>query len=187
MLRKFPAGIPVMMFMVALMGGLVLSNYQAEANSERHHDGCDKPPANVPAALAVPADECVVEAVEAEGVQIYSCVNAAWVLKAPEANLSQHGRFAGNHFLGPTWQWKDGSKVKAAKTAASPGATPADVALLLLTVTKGEGKGDLEGVQHIQRLATVGGSPPAAACAGTDDLVVPYKASYFFYRAKKHR
>ena len=66
----------------------------------------------------VPAGQRVTAAAFAQGVQIYTCTaptattGYAWVFKAPEANLfDERARFAGSHFLGPTWQYKDGSKV----------------------------------------------------------------------------
>lgn len=185
MTRRFPTHL-VPLFLLPFTLGLTLFFYnKAAADSDRHHDSCKKAHDGIPPALSVPADECLVESVEAEGVQIYSCVNTAWVLKAPEANLAQHGRFVGNHFLGPTWQWKDGSKVKAAKTASAPGPTAGDIPQLLLTVTRSDGDGVLEGVKHIQRLSTSGGSAPVTACIGIEDLVVPYKATYLFYKTKK--
>jgi len=151
------------------------------------HDGkkCLDVPAGIPDAIKVPDGFCLKQHVTGSGVQIYSCINSAWALKAPEANLTDKGNFVGNHFLGPTWQWKDGSKVKATKTASSPGGTPADVPWLLLTVTKEDGEGKLDGTKLIQRINTLGGAAPAGACTATDDLLVGYKAEYLFYKVKK--
>jgi hypothetical protein len=156
------------------------------AQHGRGHDRCRRPPADVPAALAVPADECLSVQATGIGVQIYSCVAGAWVNKAPEANLvDDHGRFQGNHFLGPSWQWRDGSKVKAAKVAASAGADPThDVPWLLLAVTSEDGEGRLADVKHVQRLHTGGGAAPAGACTEGPEIRVPYTADYLFYHLR---
>lgn len=162
---------------------IALVSTPALANNDHHK--CDGGP-TVPDAIKVPDGHCLKEKVTGSGFQIYVCTAGAWMLKAPEANLTQKGEFKGNHFLGPTWQWKDGSKVKATKTAQAPGATPADVPWLLLTVTKEEGEGKLAGTKFIQRINTIGGAAPAGACTATDDLLVGYKADYLFWKQKKN-
>jgi hypothetical protein len=106
------------------------------------------------------------------------------VLKAPEADLlDRHGKFVGNHFLGPTWQWRDGSKVKGAAAAKVASPDPAsNVPWLLLNVTTQAGDGELSDVRHIQRLHTTGGVAPAGACTTEgEELRVPYTADYLFY------
>jgi hypothetical protein len=146
--------------------------------------GCRRPPDDVPAALQAPADECLKVQALGTGVQIYTCVAAAWVLKAPEADLlDRHGKFVGNHFLGPTWQWRDGSKVKGAAAAKVASPDPAsNVPWLLLNVTTQAGDGELSDVRHIQRLHTTGGVAPAGACTTEgEELRVPYTADYLFY------
>jgi Protein of unknown function (DUF3455) len=148
-------------------------------------EACGKAPGDLPVALSVPATECLKKRVTGVGFQIYACQVGSWVLKAPEANLTMGGKFVGNHFLGPTWQWRDGSKLKASKTASAPGATAADVPWLLLTVTKEEGAGELAGTKHILRIATKGGSPPTVICSNaTAEVAVPYEAEYLFYSAR---
>src|SRR6201990_2939560 len=62
--------------------------------------------------LQPPAGNTVFDAGYATGVQIYSCNNGAWSLKAPRATLKNiFGQSAWTHFAGPTWQYKDGSAV----------------------------------------------------------------------------
>jgi FtsP/CotA-like multicopper oxidase with cupredoxin domain len=150
--------------------------------SAREKRGCLRPPDDIPATLQAPADECLKVQALGTGVQIYTCVAAAWVLKAPEADLlDRHGKFVGNHFLGPTWQWRDGSKVKAA-AAAKVAPDPSSIPWLLLNVTSQAGDGELTDVRHIQRLHTTGGLAPAGTCATEGEEVrVPYTADYLFY------
>jgi hypothetical protein len=81
----------------------------------------------VPEALQTPDNERMVLQVHAKGDQIYSCkvdgAQAAWTLKAPEAQLfDKDGKAFGKHFAGPSWEASDGSRVvgKAAANAPSP-------------------------------------------------------------------
>jgi hypothetical protein len=145
-------------------------------------------PAGIPAALAVPAGQCLALETFAQGVQIYTCAAGAWVLRAPEADLSdRRGNYLGNHFLGPTWQANDGSKVKAARTAQLPAVTGAqDIPWLLLAVVANEGHGRLDDVTFIQRLHTGGGVAPAGPCTTEGaEVRVPYNAEYLFYRPQR--
>ena len=164
---------------------LLLASFAAVASAHNNDKKCLDVPKDIPAAIAVPDGHCLKEKVTGSGAQIYSCVGGVWTLKAPEANLTDKGKFVGNHFLGPTWQWVDGSKVKAARTAQSPGSTASDIPWLLLTVTKEEGEGKLDGTKFIQRIHTLGGVAPTDPCTVTNDLVVGYKADYLFWKEKK--
>ncbi len=155
---------------------------QAAVQQADHGRRCRRPPDDIPAALAVPADECLAVQALGSGVQIYTCTAGAWVLKAPEANLlDPHGRFLGNHFLGPSWQWRDGSKIKGTKVAGVPAPAATDVPWLLLSVNSPEGEGKLADITHIQRLHTAGGVAPAGACTEGTESRVPYTADYLFY------
>src|SRR6185503_16489134 len=97
--------------------------------------------------LAVPDGNKLKFFYDAVGVQIYACSATAtgfgWVFKAPEAKLyDKHGRDAGTHYVGPTWESTDGSKVGAAKIAgftADPSAIPA----LLLKAVSHTGEGQM--------------------------------------------
>jgi hypothetical protein len=140
--------------------------------------------------LAVPDGNKLKFSYDAVGVQIYACSVTAtgfgWVFKAPEANLyDKHGRDAGIHYAGPTWESTDGSTVVAARVAgftADPTAIPA----LLLGAVSHTGEGQMSEVTYIQRLDTVGGLAPTSGCdAGhVDELArVDYTATYYFYEA----
>jgi len=93
----------------------------------------------VPEKLSAPAAEHVILQAHATGSQIYVCQagpdqKLAWVLKAPEADLSDsHGDVIIKHYAGPTWHHNDGSEVvgKVAARQDAPDAT--DIPWLLLT------------------------------------------------------
>jgi hypothetical protein len=146
----------------------------------------------VPEALRTPANEQLVVRVHAKGEQIYSCkvdgAQAAWTLKAPEAQLfDKDGKAFGKHFAGPSWEAIDGSRVvgKAAANAPSPDAD--SIPWLLVKVVSQEGNGVLTPVTSIQRINTKGGKAPATGCdAGNEgeETRVPYSADYLFFAPK---
>lgn len=142
--------------------------------------------------LAVPAGNKVSFHYDAIGVQIYGCQATAtgygWVFTAPEATLyGRHGRVTGKHYVGPTWESTDGSKVVGAKLAAFT-ADPTAIPELLLQAASHDGTGVMSEVTYIQRLDTVGGLAPVAGCDAThvgDVARIDYTATYFFYEAEK--
>lgn len=148
-------------------------------------------PRDTPAALNPPADATLEASFPASGVQIYVCTAnpagaMAWTLKAPHATLYQGSEPAVIHFAGPSWQALDGSLVTGAKVASAPGPDPKAIPWLLLHATSNGAPGLLATVTTIQRLNTVGGAAPATGCdAGhvNAQVLVPYRADYFFYRA----
>jgi hypothetical protein len=152
------------------------------------------PPA--PAQLHVPADQSLIKALHATGVQIYECgpgkkdpSQFEWVFKAPEASLvTKGGRNAGRHYAGPTWESTDGSRVIGEVIASSPSTKPNSIPELLLRAKATAGNGLFTPVQYIQRLNTVGGSPPAVVGCGKEQtgqqLRVSYTADYVFYGAR---
>jgi hypothetical protein len=146
---------------------------------------CLPTPGDIPPALAAPSDECLSVSARGVGVQIYTCTAGAWVFTAPEANLlNRSDTFVGNHYFGPTWQWRDGSKVHASvsQRVAAPDAVQ-DIPWLLLSVvpSPSEGPGRLAGIQHIQRVHTSGGVAPDGTCNNGDQVRIPYTADYLFY------
>ena len=71
-----------------------------------------------PASIDIPAGAHLVFSAKAAGVQVYTCTNAHWVLKGPDAKLLDgHGKPIGVHVAGPTWRLNDGP-IKTAITAA---------------------------------------------------------------------
>jgi hypothetical protein len=126
--------------------------------------------------------------VHASGVQIYVLVqnpdgSEKWNLKAPEATFNGGGK-QGRHYAGPTWECTtDGSKVVGRKLAEHAFGSSA-VRWLLLEAKSHDGNGILTAVTFIQRIDTVGGSPPPTTGAKPGDEVrVPYSADYEFYGA----
>src|ERR1043166_626200 len=93
----------------------------------------------------------------AKGVQIYkwNVVTQTWDLFGPQAGLfaeeGYHGEI-GNHYVGPTWESKSGSKVEAGRgqgTGCTPDATA--IAWLLLAQFRLEGWGSLRNATYVQR------------------------------------
>jgi hypothetical protein len=127
----------------------------------------------------------------ATGVQIYDCVAApggyAWSPATPRADLyDKNGKHIGIHYGGPTWETNDGSKV-VAKRDAGVTVDPTAIPWLRLSVTSTT-PGRLGGTTWIQRVATVGGLPPAGgectdATAGTRKEI-PYSTDYRFWKAR---
>ena len=150
---------------------------------------------DVPDNLKAPANEEVILEGHATGVQIYVCQaesdqKAAWVLKAPEAELTDaSGEKIVHHFAGPSWKHIDGSevtgKVVAKQDAPKPGAIP----WLLLSAATHAGQGVLARVTSIQRIHTEGGQPPKASdctvATNGKESRSDYSADYYFYAAAK--
>lgn len=148
---------------------------------------------DVPAAIALPATEQPVLRVDARGTQNYACranpdgsAGLQWILVAPEAELlDSAGKVVGRHFAGPTWESvADGSKVAAKVKARADAPEPDAVPWLLLTATEASGQGMFANVKSVQRVDTHGGKAPSAACSSGDEVKVPYRATYWFSRAR---
>jgi len=119
-----------------------------------------------------------------KGVQIYSCTDGRWVLKAPDAKLlDAAGKQIGMHFAGPTWRLNDGSEVKGKAVGSQPSPDARSVAWLLVQAIPDSGKGRFATVTYIRRTNTSGGAAPKKACTG-GTLSVPYQADYTFYSDK---
>ena len=149
----------------------------------------------VPENLKVPAGQTLSFVSPATGVQIYECRAAKadpaqfeWLFKAPEADLFDlSGKTIGKHYAGPTWESNDGSKVAGEVKARDDGPAATAIPWLLLAAKSTSGNGVFSRTQSIQRLYTVGGKAPAAACSKAQlgrEARVPYKATYYFYVAK---
>src|ERR1700742_1231319 len=114
----------------------------------------------VPDAIKVPAGETLVYMTRATGYQIYICRkddsgNAAWTLKAPEAELfHEQNNSVGTHFAGPTWKHKDGSQITGKMAAKPDPPNPGTIPWLLVAVTGSTGNGVLSGITSIQRVNT---------------------------------
>jgi hypothetical protein len=145
---------------------------------------------DVPDNLKAPEGEDVILMGHAKGVQIYVCQNSeqgsSWVLKAPEAELTDEaGKTIIHHSAGPTWKHIDGSEVTG-KVAAKHDAAKADaIPWLLLSAASHSGQGIMTRVTSIQRIHTEGGLPPQAsecnASANGRESKSAYSAEYYFY------
>jgi hypothetical protein len=144
----------------------------------------------VPEKLSAPATEKVILQAHATGSQIYVCQTGtdqklAWVLRAPEADLSDsHGTVIIKHYAGPTWHHNDGSEVVGKVVARQDAPDATDIPWLLLTAASHSGNGVLTNVTSIQRIHTKGGQPPSSGCndshRGTESKS-PYSADYYFF------
>jgi len=146
----------------------------------------------IPAPLQPPVDQQLYLQVHAQGDQIYVCKSEssqfAWVLKAPEAQLTDgKGQTFGRHFGGPTWQANDGSRVTGTVVMKVESPDADSIPWLLLNVAGHEGEGVLSRAKSIQRVNTKGGKAPGTGCDAdhvNQEVRVHYTADYNFYAAK---
>lgn len=145
-------------------------------------------PSAIPEALKPPNGETLALRAHGDGDQIYACEGSQWVLRGPDARLSDDaGRNAGSHFVGPSWQWADGSKITAMPVAnATP--DPQSIPWLLLRVTAHQGDGALKNITFIQRIHTKGGKAPTEPCTAAREKATVkshYSADYLFYATRQ--
>ena len=150
---------------------------------------------DVPGPLQAPPGEKVILVGHATGVQIYVCQAGtnppfAWMLKAPEADLTDaSGKKIIHHFAGPTWKHIDGSEVVGRVVLKQDAPKPDAIPWLLLTATNHAGQGVLTRVTSLQRIHTDGGVPPNANTCDTSKVGQEsrsaYSADYYFYAAEK--
>jgi hypothetical protein len=89
---------------------------------------------------------------------------SAWVLKAPEAELTDAtGKQIVHHFAGLAWKHIDGSEVRGKVVAKQDAAKPDAIPWLLLSAASHTGEGTLARITTIQRIHTEGGLPPKAS------------------------
>ena len=130
-----------------------------------------------------PGSRLVLET-KGEGVQVYTCTDSQWKLKAPDAKLlDAGGQMIGTHFAGPTWRLNDGSEVKGKMIASQSAPDGKSIPWLLIGAVPGAATGKLADVAYIQRTETTGGAAPKEACT-SGDLPVQYAAKYTFYASK---
>lgn len=149
----------------------------------------------LPAAVQVPAGHKVVMQTRVSGGDItYECRakkdmadQFEWVFVGPNATMTDlAGKPAGRYYGPPaTWESADGSKVTGAQLAVAPAAA-GSIPLQLVKANPATGMGAMQGITHIQRVATQGGVAPAMACGAGNmgqKQVVKYGADYVFWRA----
>lgn len=141
--------------------------------------------ANTDSSLTVPGgNKLLLRALVTQGVQSYQCSpDGVWTLRTPMALLRGNQHQSVVHYLGPSWQYQDGSSIVARALVSVPhaGTIPE---LLLQVTTHGDRPGLFQSVNFVRRLSTTGGLPPSHACNPTRDkkgLNVPYDALYEFW------
>jgi hypothetical protein len=151
-------------------------------------------PMGTPSTLAPPAEHTIKRILHARGVQRYRCDATptggfAWTFVEPDADLFGACAQYGTHYIGPAWEYQDGSIVTGTKIASANAPdilTSIPWLLLQASGHSGTSPGMFANVTYIQRLTTGGGLAPAAsACDATSVGTIanaPYSADYFFYR-----
>ena len=146
----------------------------------------------LPTAVLVPAGHKVAMETVGTGSITYECRakkdmadQFEWAFVGPDAKLMDRaGKQIGRYYGPPaTWENMDGSKVTATQLAVAP-SSAGNIPLQLVKANPAMGAGAMQGVAYIQRVATVGGVAPAAACAGGNagqKLTVQYQADYIFW------
>ncbi len=148
--------------------------------------------AGLPAAVQVPDGHKVSMETVGVGRITYECRakkdmagQFEWVFVGPDAVLNDRRNMAVGKYYGPpaTWEARDGSKVTGTQVAVAP-ASPGSIPLQLVKANPAVGTGAMQGVSHIQRVATKGGVAPQTPCdaAGVGQKqIVEYQADYIFW------
>jgi hypothetical protein len=160
-------------FVLALMASLAASA-QAEGIE------------NLPATIAIKTGVPVAQ-LQAAGAQIYICAKNAtgglnWTFREPVAALLEGGKTVGRHFVGPTWEFVDGSRVVGDPVSKAPGATAKDIPWMKLSVKDPPTFGPAAGATSVLRIDTKGGVFEGA-CESEGELhSEPYAATYIFVK-----
>lgn len=144
---------------------------------------------SMPEQIRVPAGNKPVLSVHAKGDQIYQCSvdnnKYAWKIQAPDARLyDAQGQIVGNHYAGPVWEYKEGSRIVGRIVNKIDIAPKSSISWLLVEVIGHKGNGLFSDVKYINRINTHGGLPPLSGCDANhlgSEKRVPYKADYIFY------
>ncbi|WP_313739009.1 DUF3455 domain-containing protein [Pseudomonas sp.] len=150
---------------------------------------------SVPAAVAVPPGHAMVLQTTGVGDITYECRDKAdapgqteWFFAGPKATLKDRSGNPVGEYFGPpaTWKANDGSSITGTQVAIAPAGT-GDIPYQLVKANPAEGKGAMQPVRYVQRLATRGGVAPASACTAQNEgekQVVEYQADYLFWADK---
>jgi hypothetical protein len=146
---------------------------------------------SIPEQIKPPSGSGPVLTVHAKGDQIYQCsLNGgvySWQIQAPDARLfDEQGQVVGNHYSGPIWEYKEGSRVVGQVINKIDIDPDSSISWLLVKVIEHKGKGLFAEVSFINRINTQGGLPPLSGCDSNHlgaEKRVPYTADYIFYQA----
>ena len=148
----------------------------------------------LPETVKVPANNRVAMHTVGVGDITYECRakkdmagQFEWAFVGPDAALNDRSGAKIGKYYGPpaTWENMDGSKITGTQVAVAP-ASAGNIPFQLVKANPAMGNGAMSGVTYIQRVATVGGVPPATACASNNlgtKQTVKYQADYIFWKA----
>ena len=148
-------------------------------------------PPPLPKAVSVPAGNRHAMTFKAVGTLNYECRTVAgmagaygWVLDAPDAALLHwSGLRVGRHYAGPTWEYRDGSRITGRLLATSPAQ---GLPIQLFQASAAGRGGEFSDVTYVQRLNATGGEPGAicnAAAVGRGQKV-DFSADFMFYKPR---
>ncbi|VFR19732.1 FIG00953527: hypothetical protein [plant metagenome] len=149
---------------------------------------------SLPDSIKAPAGNKVAWETVGTGEITYECRakkdmpnQAEWVFAGPKAVLKDRsGKQVGTYYGPPaTWEASDGSKLTATQLAVAP-AGDGNLPYQLVKANPVVGKGALEGVTYIQRVALKGGVAPKTPCTPSTlgaKTQVTYQADYIFWKA----
>lgn len=149
---------------------------------------------DLPDAIRVPDGHKIALETVGTGEITYECRDKAnaigqteWTFVGPKAVLNDRNGIQVGTYFGPpaTWQAKDGSKITGTQLAVAPSGT-GDLPYQLVKANPAEGKGAMNGVSYIQRVAIKGGVAPMTECSAANRgkrEVVKYQADYIFWAA----
>lgn len=142
--------------------------------------------ATLPDVLAVKGGEPVAT-LQATGSQIYACSKNAkgaleWTFREPIAALFNEGQTIGRHFVGPIWEFSDGTRVAGKLVIKTPGRTAKDIPWLKLSVAEPAKSGPAAGATMILRIDTKGGAFEGACSMEGELHSEPYAATYVFVK-----
>lgn len=144
---------------------------------------------SIPEQIKPPSGSNPLLTVYAKGDQIYQCsVNNgvySWQVQAPDARLfDAQGNIVGNHYSGPIWEYKEGSRVVGRILNKIDIAPDSSISWLLVEVVAHNGNGLFADVSYINRVNTHGGVAPISGCDSNHlggEKRVGYTADYIFY------
>ncbi|CAI8707394.1 MULTISPECIES: DUF3455 domain-containing protein [Pseudomonas] len=149
---------------------------------------------DLPDTIRVPDGHKIALETVGTGEITYECRDKAnaigqteWTFVGPKAVLNDRNGIQVGTYFGPpaTWQAKDGSKITGTQLAVAPSGT-GDLPYQLVKANPAEGKGAMNGVSYIQRVAIKGGVAPMTECSAANRgkrEVVKYQADYIFWAA----
>ncbi len=172
---------------LVLIAVVVLALKPATANVVDNNNGPELPAGCE--SLIVEEGNKLAFHVYAKGSQVYRWTGTSWEFVAPVATLYAEANYfgeVGTHYVGPHWESKSGSKVRADRIPGK-GCSPDPTAIpwIILQGKETSGPGIFKGVTFIQRTNTSGGVAPVLPGLMPGELKeVPYTAEYYFYRGE---